>query len=54
MPGGGNAPEGETKVQFHIDELKLLVCHETQLAIYDASKMQLIHQVRSLFQFSNV
>ncbi|XP_061369331.1 topless-related protein 2-like isoform X1 [Gastrolobium bilobum] len=40
----GNAPAGDTRVQFHNDQVNLLVCHETQLAIYDASKMELIHQ----------
>ncbi|XP_058727949.1 protein TPR1-like [Vicia villosa] len=44
MPGGGHAHLGETKVQFHIDQTKLLVCHDSQIAIYDASKMELIHQ----------
>ncbi|RDX60457.1 Topless-related protein 2, partial [Mucuna pruriens] len=43
MPAG-NAAVGDTRVQFHIDQVKLLVCHETQLAIYDASKMELIRQ----------
>ncbi|KAJ1407691.1 WD40/YVTN repeat-like-containing domain superfamily [Sesbania bispinosa] len=40
----GNAHIGDTYVQFHIDQVNLLVCHETQLAIYDASKMELIRQ----------
>lgn len=40
----GNATVGDTRVQFHIDQVNLLVCHETQLAIYDASKMELIRQ----------
>ncbi|XP_050896460.1 topless-related protein 2 [Lathyrus oleraceus] len=44
IPGGRNAVAGETKVQFHVDEVKLLVCHETQIAIYDASEMELICQ----------
>ncbi|XP_057429442.1 topless-related protein 2-like [Lotus japonicus] len=43
MPAG-KAPVGDTRVQFHIDQVKLLVSHETQLAIYDASKMELIRQ----------
>ncbi|KAK7329494.1 hypothetical protein VNO77_23664 [Canavalia gladiata] len=43
MPAG-KAPVGDTRVQFHIDQVNLLVCHETQLAIYDASKMELIRQ----------
>ncbi|KAJ1443545.1 WD40/YVTN repeat-like-containing domain superfamily [Sesbania bispinosa] len=40
----GYAHVGDTYVQFHIDQVNLLVCHETQLAIYDASKMELIRQ----------
>ncbi|CAL5194794.1 unnamed protein product [Lathyrus oleraceus] len=40
----GKAPVGETRVQFHSDQLRLLVSHETQLAIYDASKMERIRQ----------
>eukprot|EP01018_Ginkgo_biloba_P025287 Gb_39002 [translate_table: standard] len=35
---------GETQVQFHSDQLHLLVVHETQLAIYDASKLERLHQ----------
>jgi len=45
MPRGGNAPAGETKVQFHNDQVKLLVWHESQIAIYDAAQMELILQV---------
>ncbi|KAI5446464.1 topless-related protein 2 [Lathyrus oleraceus] len=41
-PCGGDAHLGETKVQFHIDQTKLLVCHDSLIAIYDASKMELI------------
>ncbi|XP_038991993.1 topless-related protein 2-like [Hibiscus syriacus] len=40
----GKAPQGDTRVQFHSDQVRLLVCHETQLAIYDASKMECIRQ----------
>ncbi|XP_057415729.1 topless-related protein 2 [Lotus japonicus] len=40
----GKAPAGDTRVYFHIDQVHLLVCHETQLAVYDASKMELIRQ----------
>ncbi|KAJ7977900.1 Topless-related protein [Quillaja saponaria] len=40
----GKAPAGDTRVQFHSDQLRLLVVHETQLAIYDASKMERIRQ----------
>ncbi|CAI9764787.1 unnamed protein product [Fraxinus pennsylvanica] len=40
----GKAPNGDTRVQFHSDQVRLLVSHETQLAIYDASKMERIRQ----------
>ncbi|KAJ6974217.1 hypothetical protein D5086_024031 [Populus alba] len=40
----GKSPTGDTRVQFHSDQTRLLVVHETQLAIYDASKMERIHQ----------
>jgi hypothetical protein len=44
MPAGKN-PTGDTRVQFSSDQNRLLVVHETQLAIYDASKMERICQV---------
>lgn len=44
----GKAPAGDTRVQFHSDQIRLLVVHETQLAIYDTSKMDRIRQVGSL------
>ncbi|CAL5198924.1 unnamed protein product [Lathyrus oleraceus] len=37
----GRAPVGDTRVYFHSDQVHLLVCHESQLALYDASKMEL-------------
>ncbi|XP_057962762.1 topless-related protein 3-like isoform X2 [Malania oleifera] len=40
----GKTPTGDTRVQFHSDQIRLLVFHETQLAIYDASKMDRIRQ----------
>lgn len=43
----GKASVGDTRVQFHSDQLRLLVVHETQLAIYDASKMDRIRQVEN-------
>ncbi|XP_010528913.1 PREDICTED: topless-related protein 3-like [Tarenaya hassleriana] len=43
MPAG-KAPTGETRVQFHTDQIRMLVVHETQLAIYDASNMERIRQ----------
>ncbi|KAG5555916.1 hypothetical protein RHGRI_006538 [Rhododendron griersonianum] len=41
----GKACNGNTTVQFHSDQICLLVSHETQLVIYDAVKMDHIHQV---------
>lgn len=46
----GRSPVGDTRVQFHSDQLRLLVVHETQLAVYDALKMERIRQVGSFFQ----
>ncbi|GMP22206.1 hypothetical protein CsSME_00000326 [Camellia sinensis var. sinensis] len=43
----GKAPNVDTRVLFHSDQIHLLVSHETQLAIYDASKMDRIRQVES-------
>ncbi|TXG65242.1 hypothetical protein EZV62_006517 [Acer yangbiense] len=40
----GKAPNGDTRVHFHSDQIRMLVVHETQLAIYDASKMEGIRQ----------
>ncbi|XP_047324317.1 topless-related protein 3-like [Impatiens glandulifera] len=40
----GKSPSGDTRVQFHSDQIRLLVSHETQLAIYDATKMDRICQ----------
>lgn len=44
----GKVPVGDTRVQFHTDQIRLLVCHETQLAVYDASKMERSRQVRDV------
>ncbi|KAI4369377.1 hypothetical protein MLD38_017820 [Melastoma candidum] len=40
----GKASTGDTRLQFHTDQIRLLMFHETQLAIYDASKMERIKQ----------
>ena len=42
----GKAPQGDTRVQFHSDQVRFLVCHETQLAVYDANKMERMRQVK--------
>lgn len=44
LPAGKAPPTGDTRVQFHADQVRLLVSHESQLAIYDASKMDRIRQ----------
>ncbi|KAJ7549925.1 hypothetical protein O6H91_07G075100 [Diphasiastrum complanatum] len=46
IPAGRGSPSatGDTKVQFHNDHIRLLVVHETQLAIYDASKLERVRQ----------
>ncbi|XWS08546.1 hypothetical protein CRYUN_Cryun40dG0011800 [Craigia yunnanensis] len=38
------AHQGDTRVQFHSDQVRLLVCHETQLAVYDVNKMACMRQ----------
>ncbi|THU43854.1 hypothetical protein C4D60_Mb02t01190 [Musa balbisiana] len=40
----GKTPVSDTRVQFNSDQSRLLVVHETQLAIYDASNTERIHQ----------
>jgi len=43
-PGGRSPTMGDTRVQFHNDQVRLLVVHESQLAVYDASKLDRIRQ----------
>jgi len=46
MPTGrGAAPLADTRVQFHLDQIDLLVVHETQIAIYEAPKLECLNQV---------
>ncbi|KAG9150918.1 hypothetical protein Leryth_003045 [Lithospermum erythrorhizon] len=40
----GRAAQTETRVQFHQDQTRFLVVHETQLALYDATKLECIKQ----------
>ncbi|KAF3946129.1 hypothetical protein CMV_027570, partial [Castanea mollissima] len=51
----GRVPVGDTRVQFHCDQVRMLVCHETQLAVYDASKMERIRQAKKVgrWNFNN-
>lgn len=45
IPGGRVAPSlADTRVQFHLDQMHLLVVHETQIAIYDAPKLECLLQ----------
>lgn len=46
----GRAPNplGQTRVQFHQDQTHVLVVHETQLALYEAPKLDCIKQVHVL------
>ncbi|VVB15226.1 unnamed protein product [Arabis nemorensis] len=43
MPAGKPA-SGDTRVQFHVDQIHVLAVHETQLAIFDASKMNCVRR----------
>ncbi|GER44102.1 transducin family protein / WD-40 repeat family protein [Striga asiatica] len=42
----GRSPgvQSETRVQFHQDQIHFLVVHETQLAIYDTTKLECVKQ----------
>jgi hypothetical protein len=40
---------GDTRVQFHNDQVRLLVVHESQLAVYDASKLDRLRQVSRVY-----
>ncbi|CAH8324592.1 unnamed protein product [Eruca vesicaria subsp. sativa] len=44
MPAG-KAANGDTRVQFPVDQIRILAVHETQLAIFDASRMECIRQL---------
>ncbi|PKA49230.1 Topless-related protein 1 [Apostasia shenzhenica] len=43
-PGRMAGPFAETKVQFHQDQVHFLVVHESQIAIYDAAKLECLKQ----------
>ncbi|CAA0827363.1 Topless-related protein 4 [Striga hermonthica] len=45
IPSGRSSnPLAQTRVQFHQDQTHVLVVHETQLAVYEASKLECIKQ----------
>ncbi|KAG8656222.1 protein TOPLESS [Manihot esculenta] len=43
-PGRTTTGQSETRVQFHQDQIQFLVVHETQLAIYEATKLECAKQ----------
>lgn len=49
--GRTTAAQSDTRVQFHHDQVHFLVVHETQLAIYETSKLECVKQVRTQFFF---
>ncbi|KAK4746755.1 hypothetical protein SAY87_025792 [Trapa incisa] len=45
MPAGrGAAALADTRVQFHLDQIHLVVVHESQIAIYEAPKLECLKQ----------
>ncbi|KAK9066062.1 hypothetical protein SSX86_015464 [Deinandra increscens subsp. villosa] len=45
LPSGRTtAAQSDTRVQFHQDQIHFLVVHETQLAIYETSKLECVRQ----------
>ena len=46
VPAGRTpAAMSDTQVQFHQDQIHLLVAHDTQLAIYETTKLECLKQV---------
>ncbi|MED6123342.1 RNA polymerase II associated Paf1 complex subunit Tpr1 [Stylosanthes scabra] len=43
-PGRTPSAQADTRVQFHQDQIHFLVVHETQLAIYEATKLECLKQ----------
>ncbi|KAH7431915.1 hypothetical protein KP509_08G073000 [Ceratopteris richardii] len=44
QPGRSLPSMGDTRVQFHNDQVRFLVVHESQIAIYDAAKFERVRQ----------
>ncbi|KAJ1396726.1 WD40/YVTN repeat-like-containing domain superfamily [Sesbania bispinosa] len=44
LPAGRTPAQTDTRVQFHQDQFRFLVVHETQLAIYEATKLECLKQ----------
>ncbi|PKU64367.1 protein TPR3 isoform X1 [Dendrobium catenatum] len=43
-PGRTSNAVSDTRVQFHLDQVHFLVVHETQIAIYEANKLECLRQ----------
>jgi WD40 repeat protein len=43
-PGRTPSAQSDTRVQFHQDQIQFLVVHETQLAIFEATKLECLKQ----------
>lgn len=43
--GRTSSSQSDTRVQFHQDQIHFLVVHETQLAIYETTKLECVKQV---------
>lgn len=48
-PGRGSASLSDTRVQFHLDQTHLLAVHESQIAIYEAPKLECLKQVSKMY-----
>ncbi|KAG2729391.1 hypothetical protein I3760_01G247600 [Carya illinoinensis] len=44
LPPGRTPGQSDTRVQFHQDQIHFLVAHETQLAIYETTKLECVKQ----------
>ncbi|KAJ8773998.1 hypothetical protein K2173_009429 [Erythroxylum novogranatense] len=44
LPAGKPTAQSDTRVQFHQDQMHFLVVHETQLAIYETTKLDFLKQ----------
>lgn len=53
QPGRTLAPVADTRVQFHQDQIHLLAIHESQIAIYEAPKLECLKQVHLPFLYNN-
>jgi hypothetical protein len=49
IPSGRTSNILDTRVQFHQDQIHFLVVHETQMAIYETTKLESVKQVKFLF-----